>query len=484
MSRCALAGVLSTLILTTAVRPSYAQPVSNQPPARVAPPAPSAAMRAGMAPDRILSTATIRHSPEVLPTPPETLQPGPATSGSLSLELLIDDVLARHPSIASAQAAWQAAAARYPQVVSLDDPMLDTMVAPASLGSNAVDFAYVIQGRQKLPWSGKRSLRGQIAVHQTQAAAFDVADARVALVEVTSLAFYEYYLAERRLELNDQTRRVLAELRSNALRRYEAQLVSQQDVLLADVEVAQLERQRVELEQSYRIALARINTLLLRPPVARLPRSPSQLEPSFDLLSSEQLIGQALSQRPDLTAAWKRLRAEQASVALACREFKPDLELVGRYDTFWQRPQQQLQGQVGVTLNVPLAQERRRAAVREASAKVSQQRAEINRLVAQIQFDVQSAYERTFAAQRNLQILRTRVVPAAEASYKTAINTYVTGTLDFLRVVEAQRQLLMIREQAIQAEVEYHSRIAELQRMIAGPIPPTGIPPRATSDTH
>ncbi len=161
-------------------------------------------------------------------------------------------------------------------------------------------------------------------------------------------------------------------------------------------------------------------------------------------------------------------------MALACREFKPDLELVGRYDTFWQSPQQQLQGQVGVTLNVPLAQERRRAAVREASARAGQQRATIDRLVAHIGFEVQAAYERAIAAQQSLEILRNRVVLAPQASFNTAKNSYMAGSLDFLRLVEAQRQLIMIRERTIEAEVEHHRQIAELERVIAGPLGATG----------
>jgi hypothetical protein len=35
-----------------------------------------------------------------------------------------------------------------------------TMMAPASFGSSQVESAYVLQGSQKLPWFGKRSLRG------------------------------------------------------------------------------------------------------------------------------------------------------------------------------------------------------------------------------------------------------------------------------------------------------------------------------------
>src|SRR6266403_1001608 len=53
-------------------------------------------------------------------------------AAELSVDALVEQVLARNPSLAQMVAAWQAASARYPQVRSLDDPMLSGMVAPAS----------------------------------------------------------------------------------------------------------------------------------------------------------------------------------------------------------------------------------------------------------------------------------------------------------------------------------------------------------------
>src|SRR5882672_330214 len=41
----------------------------------------------------------------------------------LSVDALIQQVLARNPSLEQMNAVWQAASARYPQVTSLEDPM-------------------------------------------------------------------------------------------------------------------------------------------------------------------------------------------------------------------------------------------------------------------------------------------------------------------------------------------------------------------------
>ncbi|MGD9714963.1 MAG: hypothetical protein AB7V46_23310, partial [Thermomicrobiales bacterium] len=85
------------------------------------------------------------------------------TVGVLSLARLIEDVQAVHPSVAAMYATLQAAQARYPQVVSLDDPMFGATVAPASFGSRDVESAYALEASQKFPWHGKRALRGAAA---------------------------------------------------------------------------------------------------------------------------------------------------------------------------------------------------------------------------------------------------------------------------------------------------------------------------------
>src|SRR5262245_52264639 len=73
----------------------------------------------------------------------------------LSVDFVVEQVLARNPTLAQMSAAWQAATARYPQVTSLEDPTFSGTVAPASIGSNDVSFGYRLEVSQKLQFHGK-----------------------------------------------------------------------------------------------------------------------------------------------------------------------------------------------------------------------------------------------------------------------------------------------------------------------------------------
>ena len=180
----------------------------------------------------------------------------------------------------------------------------------------------------------------------------------------------------RQLELNRQNLDVITQFRSTAQSRYRANQVTQQDVLQADVELAELERRAIELERGQRLAIARINTLLREEPFAPLPPPPRELALPSGELDPSTLQQLAIGQRPDLAAIAARVRAEEASVTLATKEYYPDVEVFGRYDSFWQpaETQSELRGQVGVNMNVPIYRDKLNAGVREKLSNLSKLR--------------------------------------------------------------------------------------------------------------
>ncbi|HJT75833.1 MAG TPA: TolC family protein, partial [Gemmataceae bacterium] len=121
-------------------------------------------------------------TPRALPPPAESPFAGMT---ELSAEALVQQVLARNPTLAQMVAAWQAASARYPQVTSLDDPMFAATIGPGTIRPDdpAVEFAYRLEISQKLPFPGKLRLRGQNALAEASAAGHDVEDTRLQLAE-------------------------------------------------------------------------------------------------------------------------------------------------------------------------------------------------------------------------------------------------------------------------------------------------------------
>jgi outer membrane protein, heavy metal efflux system len=467
--RCALMALSAAWMPGCASAPPPATPTPVPRPVARQPAAPPLVAAAPSSPP---AAPIARASFDDQDTQPANRDQAPDAPAELELPVLIDQVLARNPSLQAMIAAWRAASQRYPQAVALDDPVLMTMTAPASWRSSDVTPAYVLGGSQKLPWMGKRPLRGEMARAEANAASMDVADARLELAQAARLAFFEYFLVARQLELNAANVRSLRDYHDTARRQYEANLAVQQDVLQAEVELADLSRRQMELQRAYRVAVARINTLLHQAPDAPLLPPPSTLATGIVPAPPELLRHVALQRRPDLAALGARLDAERAALKLAYKDFWPDLEVYGKYDSFWQPDtQRDLRSQVGVNMNVPIYLEKRRAAAREAMFKLQQKQAEFQQRVDDINREVQTAYERVAEMRDIVRLYSERTLPAADQNVASARAEYVAGRGDFLRLVSAQRQSIQLREKHQEAIAEYHSRLADLERAVAGPIP-------------
>jgi outer membrane protein TolC len=394
----------------------------------------------------------------------------------LMVEELIEQVLARNPSLSQMIAAWQAASARYPQVTSLEDPMFGATVGPGTIApdDSAVEFAYRVEISQKLPFPGKLSLRGENALAEANAAGRDIDDMRLQLIESARTALSDYYLVDRALEVNEDSLGLLRRFRKNAQTRYQAGLVPQQDVDQADVEIGREQERRLELDQMRQVAVARINTLMHLPADSPLPPPPKQLNVKGELPEEQVLRAMAVARRPDLQALVNRIAAEEASLALAHKEFYPDFEPFFMYDRFMGNvsDSRDLATMLGVRMNLPVYTQRRYGAVAEAEARIAQRRAELARVTDQINYQVQEAYARLERSKKSVRLYQDTILPAAERNVTSAQSAYVTAKIPFLSLIEAQRNVVNLRDRYYETLAEYFRRRAALERVIGGPVAP------------
>jgi len=392
---------------------------------------------------------------------PDAHEPDAPFAGHIVLDRreLVTEVLRRNPSAESARQAWRSALARFPQETSLDDPMVDLGVAPWSFGSDVVGDGYSAGVSQAIPFPGKLGLRGDIALAEADATLRDYQTVRLGLATRASSLFDEYYLVARARAINAHHLVLLAELGRVALAQYEAGLAPQQDPLQAETEQAMLEHRQIELETQARLAAERINLLLHRRPASPLPPPPDALAVDApSALAPDALTERAFSDRPELQAAVARVEARESAVALARREFLPDVTLWAKYDRFWQ--ERDLRSSVGVSLNLPLQIARRRAALEQANAELARAESERLRTEDQIRLSVVTAVERVRESHHLFELTRDRLLPAARDRVVAARASYETGQTVFLALIDAER---VLRD----AELAYEDSLAKLSRRLA-----------------
>ena len=447
-------------------------PKPPQPPARLPP------LGASAAPGAIIPASAVETSGEGQ-APPRPAGHGPRDSGwagqiELTPDAVVKVALERNPSLAEMAAAAEAAAARYPQAISFDDPILTAWMAPATIDAKPPAFLYSqrVELSQKVPWPGKRQLRGEQALAQSAAAGQDFEDARLRLVESARDAFWEYYLAERALEVNAEGLRLLEDFKKNAAARVKVGQAPQQDLVQADVEIGRQNEQRFALIRARTVAVARLNTLMNLPTDAPLPPPAGPSTSPGGLPDARALRSVALSRRPDLKALAARIAAERAALGLAEREYYPDVEFMAAYDTFWTATQQQ--PQIGVRFNLPVQTARRDAAVAEAMARVARRQAEFTRQVNEVAFEVEQASAQVRESEQAVRLYEEKILPDAQRNVKEATAAYVAPVggrgVPFVTLIEAQRSVVGLRDRYFQALADLQRRRANLERVIGGPL--------------
>lgn len=408
-------------------------------------------------------------APQVQLLPPVAVSSLPQTTpaGTLAIDEVVRVVIERNPTIAQMSAAWEAAAAKYPQMTSADDPMFSTMVAPSSFSSNTVEPGYRIELSQKILWPGKRNLRGDVARAEAGAAAEDLAETRLQLVEMARIAFADYCLVYRAIEVNNEAARLLTEFRENAETRFRTGQIPQQDILQADVELNKQRERGLTLQRMRRVAIARLNTLMHQEPGVPLPPPPNKLSYGAPLRPVSDLTHTALAGRPDLRALEARITSERASLGLATKDYWPDVEVAAAYDTIMGNgAMRDLAPQVGVKLNLPIRTHKRHAAVAEAQAKIAQRSAELAAKIDQVKFQVHEAYEQVVESEQVQRLYETKILPQSIENVKSAQSAYVTGKIPFVSLIEAQRSLVMQRDRSFEVSADYERRRATLDRLV------------------
>jgi outer membrane protein TolC len=379
---------------------------------------------------------------------------------------LVEAVLQRNPSLAAAHAAWNAARARPSQMSALDDPMFAYSIAPLSIGSSRVDFGEQVDVSQRFPWPGKLRVEGEVAVREAEVRWHDYEAARLDLAVAAVDLLDEYYVIARALEINADHVRLLEDFKRAAITQYSAGLLSQQDPLQAEVELAHLEHRTIELVTQKRVTEARLNALLHRAPNAPLPPPPATLhlaaawEPS-DELSDEaaaRLEDIAVAKHPEVAAARADIRAREADIRLAAFEAYPSFGVMASYNSMW--GDEKHRWMAGFDLNLPVWRDRIEAVRSEARARLIEAEARRRAVEDTVRSSVRQIFEALREAHHVLVLYRSRLLPAAQDQVRAAGAGLQTGMNSFVALIGAEKNLRDV-------ELGYEESIAALDRRLA-----------------
>lgn len=397
-------------------------------------------------------------------------------AGPRPVEEYVAFALSQNPEIQSKRKQFEAAAMRVPQAASLEDPMLDVTgypfypYVPQQAGGRVT---YEIMAAQRVPWFGKLRTKACAAEADVDAARAALVLAELEVLEQVKRAYYELYLLQAASEITEQSRSLAADFSRIAETKYRTGTVDQQDVLRAQLEVANTDTELIRLRQELQSGQARLARLLHVSPDTPV-RAQSPLPAEQIPNDVQRLYALAIEARPDLHAQLATIRRDRLNVDLARLQYYPDVTFKagwGDMSTYQAlAPEADGMGMLGVGLgaNIPLYRKRLEAGVREAEAKTVASAREYDALRDKAQEEVKDLFAQITSQEQLLTLFRTDIIPKAELTLKVSTSAYQTGKINILTLIDNWKQLLQYRIGQQRLEAQIRQTLASLERAVGG----------------
>lgn len=123
------------------------------------------------------------------------------------------------------------------------------------------------------------------------------------------------------------------------------------------------------------------------------------------------------------------------------------------------------QALLGLSIPIPVF-DRNQGNVQEAVSRKFKAEDELVALKNKIQTNLVTQYERLIAARQAALALQTEILPNAQSAFDAANRGFSLGKFNFLDVLDAQRTLYQAKTQYVNALLDAHQSIAEIERTL------------------
>lgn len=415
----------------------------------------------------------------VVEAPESAIQPRP-------VDALIREALQRNPGIQSAMADARAKLQRIPQVTSLPDPVIRSIVRPEPIQTAAGDMYFTLGVSQTFPLLTKLERAGNIAAAETRVALEQLDAKRVQLISDVERAYWQVYRLDRFLEITRENRRVLEDMEGVVQTQYQVGKVPQQDLLRVQTELAKLrdDENRFALRRS--AAVAAVNQLRDQPSRLAVPET-EPVKATKVAVDVEELVALASDHNPTLAGLQERIKQNREQIELANLGYWPDVTfgfdwnyVEGRAPFIppvnpmtGMRPPINRKSEAGddnwaimLQMNIPIWSQRVEAAKREARQRLYATQGELHDTENMIAFRIFEAWSRVEAQQDTLRVLESELIPQSQQTYEVTLTAYQAGETGFVTLIDNWRRWLDFELMRHRETVDLETAFADLQREV------------------
>jgi cobalt-zinc-cadmium efflux system outer membrane protein len=388
--------------------------------------------------------------------------------GPLTLDTAIAAALQRNPALRSAEFELRAVAARRAQAAQRPAPEvgieLENIAGSGDLrGTRSLESTLTLS--QVVELGGKRAQRISVAGFEHDRTAVERSAQQLDVLAAVTRRFIDVAETQQQLLLA----RDGATLAGKTLASIEQRVAAARSPLAEQNRAAiALGRARLE-EQKLTQQLLSAHRQLAALWGSTEPRFGDAHADLFDLpvVADFPELMAKLATQPALLRFASEARLRDAQWQLAMAEAKSDIQVGAGLRRFEET------GDTGVVLNfsMPLSLGNRNSGViREAALRREQVEVDRQAALDTTQAALFEFYQSLQQARVEVTALRDRLIPQAEAALQQTQYGYERGRFSYLELADAQRELLLMRREAIATAATYHRLLAEIERLTRTPL--------------
>ncbi len=403
---------------------------------------------------------------------------------------LVSTALSSNPELKASEARWKMFASKAKQAKALDDPMVmfrlqNMLTREPGVFNLDPTSAKVVGISQQIPFWGKRSLREKVALSEAESYKWAFEERKLELKKMVKESYYQLWAVKKMLGIIDKNLKILSNFLTINELKYSVGQGVQQDIYKAGLEKSKMLDMQISLQQQRKSLEANLNYLLYRQ-----GNTPIGTFADFTLprvsLSREQLIEIALNNRPQLKSLASLVNKAEASRSLAKKESYPDFNLSAEYmfrepiTTGMATDPGYNMFSVGLSFNLPIQLQKRRAMVAESTFERSMATEELNALKNSISYTINDILAQLDRRRQQVELYKGGIIPQSEQSLESALISYRVNKVDFLTLLDSRMNLFNYERELNESKAEYMMKLAQLEAVVGSEV--TIIPAAAASE--
>ncbi|MBU0478208.1 TolC family protein [bacterium] len=389
---------------------------------------------------------------------------------TIVLQDLVNEAIGNNPEIQAAYYNWQAAMEKIKQVSSLPDPKakytyfgekVETKVGPQ-------EAKYGLS--QKIPFPGKLSLKAKVQSKHVDMFREKYEATKREVIKNIKLVYYDIFWVDKAIQITEEEKTILESLERVAQRKYESDIVPQQDVIKAQVELSKLINKLFLLKQNRKSLEAKMNSILNRPKGTELRRIDT-VKPIEFKYKLDELHQIAKSSKQELLIANLDVERAEHEKSLVRLDRFPDftfgfdyIQVGNGHTSVSNDGQDAWMGTVSV--NIPIWFGKLRYQLKEKEVKLAASKKNYQNIENSVTYEIEDVYFKITTYKDIILLYKTALMPQTEQSFEAARTGYETGRVDFLNWLDAERALLQTRLAYYKVIVDYQKSIAFLERVV------------------